>query len=580
MADIKRIVIILLCLFASAGSKVAAQGKGTSTNSAPDVWKEACGALIAQGDFESLKAAQELLKPRAEKQDGVAQLVLALTLGVEEDEDKRDEGKGEEGRRWLEKAVAAGNADAMWYVGASKYIRVDRLNPDEVNAEAEAMLAKAIKKGHELAQLMLIYRRCRACEPGIIDKAQGYRLSKEDARLLSRYVKKGNMVAQYCQGVVEMMLASIDQREDVGALEDEGMVSHRKAGKEVKKIKKRMEKGAAWLEMSAERGFAQAGRWLMDALVCYSLEQPSDARLLPEKKAVQTMKLLRETLIEHKRPFVQEIDVFSSSGQERGYIYDTEKRLPAVGGAQWRKPEETLWFSPLDRELKSIPVSKERVEQAAEKGDAKALYYMGDHLVWWHGDGKGKEMKTAVENARRSAEAGYAPGQRLLAWLYRKGFVDGKPNEEEYAVWLKKAADQQDLRAIVDEVDLCIKNKQWQEAEKWGEKLIAQNERMGYECMGRCYAEQGQRAKAIECWQQAIKLGSMDAMRALGVLYAGTQGGSPNRKLAVKWLKQYMDVYGLFLPGYTKGEMPCSGSWEMPSNDSYVQALCLLMLLR
>ena len=90
-------------------------------------------------------------------------------------------------------------------------------------------------------------------------------------------------------------------------------------------------------------------------------------------------------------------------------------------------------------EEESIADVRTRLEQRAERGDAKTQNRLGN--IYYHGDGVPKDLEQARYWFRKAAEQGYAPGQFNLARLYR----EGKGVEQDYSRavrWYEKAAKQ------------------------------------------------------------------------------------------------------------------------------------------
>ena len=78
--------------------------------------------------------------------------------------------------------------------------------------------------------------------------------------------------------------------------------------------------------------------------------------------------------------------------------------------------------------------------QAAQKGDAKAQYYLG--TMYWYGIGIAKDEAKAVLWFRKAAEQGHARAEYALGAMCLYGIGGIALNQVEAAMWFHRSAEQ------------------------------------------------------------------------------------------------------------------------------------------
>jgi len=154
------------------------------------------------------------------------------------------------------------------------------------------------------------------------------------------------------------------------------------------------------------------------------------------------------------------------------------------------------------------PFTLETARAAAEKGDAKALYFLAKSYA--KGEGVKLDLNGAAEFMRRSAELGLAPAQTDLAAMY----FEGSGVKRDYAAaarWYRKAADNGDNLA------------------QYGMGLMYS--------LGRGVAQD--MAESVKWYKKAADQNQPDALLALGDIYLNGRDGIPvDTKEAFKWFQK------------------------------------------
>lgn len=526
--SLRIIVSLSLALFISVGAPLFAQDDKGSQLPERESWKDACAALIAKGDAASRDAAKEMLAPLAEKGDSTAQFVLGMLT---------------ENKEWVKKAADAGQADALWI--QDKW----ELKPSNGSLEEYGtLLKKAAQNGHETAKLALMKMKMTHSAVVVENPREENAkipcpLSKKDIKELTALAKKGYMQAQVL--LAETQLWGIC--DEMLTLDETDSNNPSVMKKKVKKIAKRVTDAFTKLEKAAEYGYAQAISTCIDCNTSFTGYPTVYGELKRDvKKLSRMINLAIDMSLDQK-------DKFPMCGElwivQSNYI----ARREGVDASRVR-------YSFMLNKNEICAFTHEELKQAAESGDPQAQFYMGEQAINTYG-GKG-----AADWFQKAADQGYAPAQWALYQLSSKDWrgpgriTKGQEKAEE---WCREAADQGFTFAMISMAKLSIEKGQWEEAEKRCQKLIAQGSISGHKLLGDCYAAQGRKNDALQCYQKSIEQKNMNAALSLAILHAGKCDGEVNRNEALKWLNQYIKADGLNNCG-----------------TNFVQVNCLLSLLR
>ena len=164
------------------------------------------------------------------------------------------------------------------------------------------------------------------------------------------------------------------------------------------------------------------------------------------------------------------------------------------------------------------------------------MYDRGMNLI--SGAGVSRNEVDAVTYFRRSAEAGYAPAQTVLGYLYETGQV--VENDPRVALdWYKKAATQGDLpaqwvlgRMYLDGEGVLRDRNQ---AMEWLRKAGERGDPFASLLMAEA-VEQLDAPGALPWYRQAAEQGLPEAQTRLGRLLASGRVGSPDKYHAYVWL--------------------------------------------
>jgi len=189
----------------------------------------------------------------------------------------------------------------------------------------------------------------------------------------------------------------------------------------------------------------------------------------------------------------------------------------------------------------------ETARPLAEKGDAKAQFYMGKFYT--KGNGVPKDYAKAVEYFRLSAAQGYAKAQNNLGAFYARGW-GVTPDFTEAAKWFRRAAEQGDpfsqySLGMYYALGLGVATN-LTEAVKWYEKAGEQQQPDAQLALGNLYLlgdkDQGIMVdikKARKWLEKAAAQGCASACNSLGFIYeSGGDGVDKDQKQAAKWYRQ------------------------------------------
>ncbi|MDR0611836.1 MAG: hypothetical protein LBG58_17145 [Planctomycetaceae bacterium] len=190
------------------------------------------------------------------------------------------------------------------------------------------------------------------------------------------------------------------------------------------------------------------------------------------------------------------------------------------------------------------------VHKAAEKGDVKAMHYLG--YCYDHGDGILRDnaeaikwYRKAAEQYRKAAEQGHIETQCFLGELFYNNEIG---DEKEAVKWFRKAAEQ-GFAPAQDKLGRCYELGNgvpinYKEAIKWYRKAAEQGYAAAQRTLGDCYKDgevvDKDYAEALKWYHKAYKQsGSSITAIAIGDCYFnGGFGISPNYTEAVKWYRE------------------------------------------
>jgi TPR repeat protein len=196
----------------------------------------------------------------------------------------------------------------------------------------------------------------------------------------------------------------------------------------------------------------------------------------------------------------------------------------------------------VDQAKKETDAVKE-VRKAAEKGEAKAQFKLGD--AYREGKGAPKDETEAGKWYRKAAEQGDAAAQFNLGFAYHEGHGVAK-DEAEAVKWLRKAAEQgfakaqNNLGFVYHHGEGVPKDDM--EAVKWYTKAAEQGNAAAQNALGWAYHEgQGvakDDAEAVKWLRKAAEQGNAKAQKNLGFVYDNGQGVPKDDAEAVKWFRK------------------------------------------
>ena len=193
------------------------------------------------------------------------------------------------------------------------------------------------------------------------------------------------------------------------------------------------------------------------------------------------------------------------------------------------------------RQPASLPhqVDKARIER--QRQIAEKAYRRGVQFA--EGDGVAQDYVEAVRFYLQAAEAGYAPAQYDLAYLYEKG-LGLECDLKQAAMWYQKAADQGDPEAQNNLGTLYATGqgvpRSDSEAIRWYRLAAEENDPEGMTNLGMMYL-QGRGVKrdfvrAFQLFRDAAEQDYAGAQNNLGLMYANGQAVTRDYVWAYAWL--------------------------------------------
>ena len=187
----------------------------------------------------------------------------------------------------------------------------------------------------------------------------------------------------------------------------------------------------------------------------------------------------------------------------------------------------------------------ETIENRAEKGDADAQLDLG--LMYYLGEGKGKNNTKAEEWIRKAAEQGQAEAQFNLGFLYSNGISkDSEKSQKEAIIWYTKSAEQGNDSA---QCNLGIAyaagngvQRDYNEAMRWLRKSATQGNATAQFNIGLLYSNgadelglQKDFREAAEWFRKAATAGNVNAQYNLAQLYEDGNGIPKDDNQAFFW---------------------------------------------
>ena len=173
--------------------------------------------------------------------------------------------------------------------------------------------------------------------------------------------------------------------------------------------------------------------------------------------------------------------------------------------------------------------------QAAPKSPQE-MYERGMNLI--SGTGVNRNEVEAVSFFRRSAEAGHAPAQTVMGYLYETGSVVER-DPRMAADWYAKAAAQGDLPAqwVLGRMYLAGQGvaRDRNQAMEWLRKAAERGDPFGALLMGEAEEEIAP-VPAVPWYRAAAQKGLGEAQVRLGHLLASGRVGAPDKYQAYVWL--------------------------------------------
>jgi TPR repeat protein len=200
--------------------------------------------------------------------------------------------------------------------------------------------------------------------------------------------------------------------------------------------------------------------------------------------------------------------------------------------------------SSADVPSKPLAVSRHQVDTAKmerQRDTAEENYRRGVHLA--EGDGVARDYSAAAEFYRKAAEAGYAPAQYDLAYLFEKG-LGVELDLRQAARWYQRAADQGDPEAQNNLGTLYATgqgvSRNDAEAVRWYRLAAGQDDPEGASNLGMMYL-QGRGVKrdfvqAFQLFRRAAEQGYAVAQNNLALMYANGQAVARDYVWAYAWL--------------------------------------------
>jgi len=179
-------------------------------------------------------------------------------------------------------------------------------------------------------------------------------------------------------------------------------------------------------------------------------------------------------------------------------------------------------------------------QAAAEKGDAKAQYELGNLYE------KQRSYVKAAEYWRKSAEQGYAPAEAATGYAFGTGKGMGR-NIASAIMWYRKAADQGYALAEYAMGNFYATGRgvtnDMAQALEWWHKAADQNQPDAETAIGDYHfiasPERGTNnlnyGEAVKWFRRAASHGSAAAMNYLGLAFAGGMGMNIDQKESARW---------------------------------------------
>lgn len=198
----------------------------------------------------------------------------------------------------------------------------------------------------------------------------------------------------------------------------------------------------------------------------------------------------------------------------------------------------------------------ETAQQAAEKGNVKALYFLAK--AYSKGNGVPQDYEKAADYMRQAANKGYAFAQNDLGTLYAKG-LGVKQDNETAAIWYLQAAENGDSLAQYNMGQIYAQGrgvpKDIRQSLGWYQKAAKQNHPEAMIALGTIYMEGAEGVardckQAITWFEKAARIGRVETLNNMGFIYErGGPGVKKDLTLAVFYYRQAADK------GFGKAQM-------------------------
>ncbi|KAL0250994.1 hypothetical protein GEMRC1_000208 [Eukaryota sp. GEM-RC1] len=237
----------------------------------------------------------------------------------------------------------------------------------------------------------------------------------------------------------------------------------------------------------------------------------------------------------------------SVNPSERPSINDLLKELKEIQGTVEVFDLNNSLDNDLELEKSNDELDFEGYQEAAERGDVKAMFNLG--YSYAIGKGIHQDHAEAVYWFQKAADLGNSDAMFNLGLCYYNG--QGIESDQSKAVyWYQKAASLGMFGAMFN-LGLCYYNgkgieKDQSKAVYWYQKAADLGDSGAMTNLGVCY-ENGQgirkdQLKAVYWYQKAADLGHSGAMANLGVCYENGQGIRKEQSKAVSWYQKAADL--------------------------------------
>jgi TPR repeat protein len=241
-----------------------------------------------------------------------------------------------------------------------------------------------------------------------------------------------------------------------------------------------------------------------------------------------------------------------AAGIKTGLEKFTEFKYGIIGLTPRSAPYVTEISADLDEGEKAFhagnyKLAMTRLKPLAERGGARAQYYLGD--MYDGGLGAKQDYREAIRWYLMSAEQGDADSQSHLGYLYENGLGAGR-DEKLAAQWYAKAADQGDpysqARLATMYRDGRGLAQDFQQAASWYEKAADHGYAWAQMNLGLLYAEgKGvplDYTKALFFLRNAADRNDNYAQYNLGWVYESGKGVPKDTKQAIEWYSKAADA--------------------------------------